>query len=137
MIANTGSAKSEAILTRILNSEETASAFRKCAMVLQKKSHRPITHVNIPGPSGEPIQTIFEQEQLEAAFTERNSAHFSQADGTPFTQSPLASTFGPYGTNEASRQLLLGQHSISPATVSEVTFAILSHLPLPNTPPHR
>ena len=71
---------------------------------------------------------------VEAALTQRNLRHFSQADGTPFTVSPLRRTYGPNGVNSPSSRLLHGTVDIKPSAVSEATYTILKNILLKNVP---
>jgi hypothetical protein len=63
-----------------------------------------------------------------ALLLERNKTHFSQADGTPFTQQGMTDRFGEYGTNAMSKLLLDRGLDVESMTLSDALKAILQKL---------
>jgi hypothetical protein len=63
---------------------------------------------------------------------ERNKIHFSQADGTPFTVSPLTDILGRYGTNQNADEILAGTYPLEtielPKKGKEAVMKILEKL---------
>jgi hypothetical protein len=69
-----------------------------------------------------------EPKEVQNRLLERNKDHFRQANGTPFTVSPLIDIFGQAGTNQAAEDLYNGIVPELPDTVSEEVKAIINKL---------
>lgn len=134
MLSHTARSTEAKIVTQFLRGGKEKALFSSCHRALHKKRPTPVTHVLLSSPGGH-ITTISDQIPLEAAFTERDLRHFSQADGTPFASSPLAKAFGQNSTDPSATQLLRGLNPIDHAHVSEATNTILNSLPLGPVPP--
>ena len=134
LYANTGRTSKSNIVKQLQRRETCKGLYNQCNSVLRRPKPTPVTHVIVTNPDGSKT-TLMDQTQMERAFTDRNRAHFSQADGTPFTAYPIVTTYGPNGINTATKQLLQGNITIPEDELSEATKTLLHNLPLPNVPP--
>jgi hypothetical protein len=71
---------------------------------------------------------ITDPKEVERRLIQRNKEHFQQANGTPFTESPLLDIFGQAGTNQAAEDLYNGIIPDLPDTVSTEVKAIINKL---------
>ncbi len=127
----------EAIIKRIIQAENTSSAYRILRSYLKPGDRGNIGEIEIINDDGttslleEPIQ-IFQK------IIERDQRHYSQAEGTPFTCEPLRSLFGlAADTPQAQQFLHHGDLNIQfRSTTLPETLKLLAHMrPLPQPPP--
>ena len=71
---------------------------------------------------------VQDQSEINRLITERNAAHFSQADGTPFTLPAITQLLGKYGTNDNSKELLEGNLEVEDLDTTEATKSLLKAL---------
>jgi hypothetical protein len=104
-------AKAEAV-RKIGNKERQARCWRIFKLLHQgKQAQGGITHVLVPEKiDGEEfLHRIYEKSKVDTTLLHRNITHFSQAEGTPFTTSPLLDILGDDGCTPAALQILEGQ----------------------------
>ena len=71
-----------------------------------------ITNLIVPEHSvndNETYRTVHDQQEIETLLIERNIAHFGQAQGSPFTVSPLVDKLGYKGTNNYAHKIIQGE----------------------------
>jgi hypothetical protein len=102
--------KSEAI-RQLANRERQARCWRTFKMLRQGSSIQGgLSHILIPNTqnNNDSFQRIYEKEKIDECLLDRNIEHFSQADGTPFTVSPLIDILGEDGCSPIALQILEG-----------------------------
>ena len=134
LYANSGRSSVGKIVAQIQKREEMRIVYQRCHHALHRPTPKPITHILVPSPGGTQ-HTISDQLPMEAALTARNHRHFSQADGTPFTRSPIKTIFGPNGINSPTKALLNGTIDTDISSLPEATQMILQNIPLGNVTP--
>jgi len=78
--------------------------------------------------------SIYEPQQLEDLVLEQHRKHFSQANGTIFTQEPLRTLINDECTSEFAQQILSGTAPIDNLPIDEHTKALLHHLKAKTSP---
>jgi hypothetical protein len=96
-------------------------------MALGKNTKSSLSYLLIQREDGS-IDTVLEQDEVFNCLVQQFTAHFSQADGTPFTTPPLTTKFGPNGTNSNSIDLLQGKFTMSTLEAPDSVLAILDKL---------
>ena len=86
--------KSAEIRKRILRAEEMKRTFKKLRSYLRPNQHNSLSHVMIPSDGLPPKeskewQRVSDPEEIETNILEKNTKHFGQANGTPFTKGEL------------------------------------------------
>jgi Reverse transcriptase (RNA-dependent DNA polymerase) len=117
-------------LVQLLNREQTRADFSYLRKVFKPSRSKGITTIEVPDPDheGQFIQ-INEPNSMQEYLYNRNIRHFSQAELTPFTTSPLIDLLQYNGTNEESRRILEGDlDRIQLDELSEATKQILQML---------
>jgi hypothetical protein len=100
--------KAEAI-RKIANKERQARCWRTFKLLRHgKQAQGGITHVLVPEiiDGKEFLHRVYEKSKVDSTLLNRNSMHFSQAEGTPFTTSPLLDILGDDGCTPAALQVL-------------------------------
>jgi hypothetical protein len=124
--------KKARILKNILRSETTKALFAKLKEVRGATGVSPIQSISVPvdptKPKG-PWYTIHDQATMNKVLLERNSCHFGQATGTPFTDDSLRIPLGRHG--EGGRQSIddLSLHGQSKATIQLIEALKKDRLP--------
>jgi hypothetical protein len=102
--------KAEAI-RQLANKERQLRCWRTFKLLRKGKSIGGLTHVLVPESihGAEILHRIYDKSQIDHTLLHRNIQHFSQADKTPFTKSPLLDILGEDGCTEAAFRILDGQ----------------------------
>ena len=66
--------------------------------------------------------------KIEKKLLQRNTTHFSQADGTPFTTNSILKEFGKFGSTTTCEHFIDGRDSTEWRNISEATKSILNNL---------
>ncbi|KAI2491614.1 hypothetical protein MHU86_22931 [Fragilaria crotonensis] len=104
-----------ASLRRLKKVEDIKHLFRKLKNVRSSNDRYGVTRLEIPVHPEEDPKVCTEWQQIDVPeeilrhLTRRNQQHFGQAQGTPFTTSPLAESLGFGGGSWAGDDLLNGQ----------------------------
>jgi hypothetical protein len=117
-------------LVQLINREQTRADFSYLRKIFKPNKSKGITTIEVPDPDheGQYIQ-ISEVGQMQEYLFTRNINHFSQAELTPFTTSPLLDLFDYNGTNEESRKILEGNlENVQLEDLSDATKQILKML---------
>ena len=110
----------------ILQHEKQSNIFSHLRALQGKNKSGALSSISYPNPtSPDDWLTTDDPETMEELLLARNTAHFSQADRTPFATAPLKTIFGPNGTNDASQQLLNKTFDIDSLPVDAATKSIL------------
>jgi hypothetical protein len=107
----------------IVKAEKKKKVFEKLRRLLGKTNNGGLTHI-----IDSKDELVLDPAEMFALLLERNKGHFSQADGTPFTQPPMTDLFGKYGTNAASKLLLDGGLDLENMSLSDALRTILQKL---------
>lgn len=102
--------KAEAI-RQLANKERQSRCWRTFKLLRQGKNGQGgITHLLVPSkqPDNDSFQRIFDKTEVDNTLLDRNIDHFAQADGTPFTTSPLLDLLGEDGCSDAAMDILEG-----------------------------
>jgi hypothetical protein len=89
------------------------------------RSQGGLTHILIPQADSDTFQRVYEKEHIDESLLHRNIEHFSQADGTPFTTSPLIDIVGEDGCSPTALQILEGK---IPPGLPNITTLLLQKL---------
>ena len=138
-LAQEGEGTKEQVIKKIKREEESAKSFQLLRRAMGKESQGGIKFILVPGEETkedsnkdyETLIPIFQPEEIERKILQRNKRHFSQAQGTPFTVSPLSDIFGYDGVTEEANSLLNGKLDISTIETSEAAQSILEALSQP------
>lgn len=98
-------------IRQLANKERQARCWRMFKTLRQgTKSTRGISHILIPVTQGHQtsFREIYQKDEVDENLLHRNIEHFSQADGTPFTISPLIDIIGEDGCSPLALQILEG-----------------------------
>ena len=110
----------KAALHKILAHERMMKDWRTIKRYYKNNEKRGMTHVIAPSPdpdicadryldpnpNTEDWQAFYDVELVEKIIQARNQTHFGQAQGTPFTKSPLSTMLGWGGTTPEAKELL-------------------------------
>jgi len=120
---------------KLILSLKRAEELRSCYMVVRSitKPRQPggISHVRIPVPDTQnetQWESIYEPQALEQHVLHQHRQHFSQADGTIFTQEPLRTLVNDECTSEYAHQILEGTADITSLPVDKYTKDLLRQL---------
>jgi hypothetical protein len=120
--------KSEAV-RQLANRERQARCWRTFKILRQGRSSQGgLTHILISNKHNNNVETyqrVFDKEEIDNNLLERNIEHFSQADGTPFTTSPLIDIVGEDGCSQMALQILEGN---IPQRLPKLTTLLLQKL---------
>jgi hypothetical protein len=111
-------------INSIMKAESQRNSWSRIRRCMGKGKKSGLTHILIEMEDGT-TECITEKEEMENKIIDRNISHFSQADGSPFTVSPLIDLLGRYGTSEEARQLLDGEFPLENEDLTEATKKIL------------
>lgn len=132
-----------ALALRKINRHELAQATWQQLSFLTSKGHQRLDQLEIPTswpPSSIPVEHITELEdpklatswklvtdpaEIEQYLLLRNQLHFGQANGTPFTISPLSDEFDWCASTSSSDEVLQGTY-VPPESVSELCKEVLA-----------
>jgi hypothetical protein len=133
--------KAADIRRRILKAEQLTQMFKKLRSYLRPNQHSSLSHVMVPADGKPPKEAtkwkrVSDPEDVETAILDKNSTHFGQGHGTPFTIGALGSIpfngMGPLadsilnGTAESTHrvtQMVLDQLK-KPAGIPNITSAL-------------
>ena len=129
---HTGKAK-EKVLKQILASEESAKDFEYLSILRGKTKSGGLSSIKVPtgetDANDKPIYTeIFDQNQITRHLIDRNTKHFNQAQGTPFTEGLLFEMFGWDGTGPAADAVLDGTLDIDSLDTTDAVKSVLRRL---------
>jgi hypothetical protein len=127
LAAEKGHETAEQAIKRIIRAEQMRITNKKISTVLGKNIKSGLSYLLIQREDGT-LDTVLERDDIFDCLVQRFTAHFSQADGTPFTVPPLSACFGPFGTNTNSMDLLQGNFEVSKLDAQESVRAILDKL---------
>jgi hypothetical protein len=115
-------ADKKAILA-LIKSEKNRKIYVRLKRLLGKANNGGLTHI-----INEKEELVLDPAEMYTQLLERNAAHFSQADGTPFTRPAMTDLFGKYGTNKMSKLLLDGGMDLENQSIPDAWRAILLQL---------
>jgi hypothetical protein len=107
----------------IVKAERKKKTFERLRRILGKTNNGGLTHI-----IDSKEELVLDPAEMFALLLERNKGHFSQADGTPFTQPAMTDLFGKYGTNAMSKLLLDGGLDLEQMTIPDAMKTILKKL---------
>jgi len=90
-----------------------------------------ILHIKIPPPpesSEAPSTSIYDPKEMEARVLEQHRTHFSQAEGTIFTQEPLQTLLNDSCTSVFAEQVLAGTAEIDDLLIDDYTKDLLCNM---------
>jgi hypothetical protein len=116
--------KSEAV-RQLANRERQVRCWKTFKNLIQGKSQGGITHILIPNSDMTTFLRVKEKDEIDESLLHRNIEHFSQADGTPFTTSPLLDIAGEEGCSPTALQILEGH---IPQGLPQITTLLLQKL---------
>jgi hypothetical protein len=106
--AESGKTTEAAAIRQIERAENQKESYKRLRRIMGKAAKGGLTHILIEQPDGS-TECITDKQEMYNRIVERNKAHFGQADGTPFTVSPLTDILGRYGTTQEAEWLLDGK----------------------------
>jgi hypothetical protein len=131
------------ILTEVHNSEQHAQMYSMFRNIRGKSQSGGLTTIEIPdtwpspGEAGEAgdakthdkqnnhFRKLTMPSEIEYYLIERNRRHFGQAQGTPFTQSPIAKLINWPADTETAKLILSGEYN--PDKLDDVSQLLLRH----------
>ena len=111
-------------IQRILRAEAIKATFARLRGIMKQAHTGALNHVLTEDSNGD-TTAIRDQMEINELLLRRNTKHFSQADGTPFTQRPITELLGRYGTNKESEAILNGEMDTNSVRTTEATKEIL------------
>jgi len=111
--------------------EELKQCYQLVCSITKPRQHGGLSHVRIPthNPPDQPQwEAIYDPSTMEDLVLNQHRKHFSQAQGTVFTQEPLQSLINNQCTNKYAQQISAGTAPIENLSVNEHTKALLRHL---------
>ena len=127
MASTEGKEREASEIQRIMRAEALKATFTRLRAIMKGTNSGAMSHVLVEDANGK-VTTVHDQSEINTLLLQRNTSHFSQADGTPFTKSPLTDLLGKYGTNSHSEQLLSGTLDVGTINTTDATKAILRQL---------
>jgi hypothetical protein len=124
MAAYDGKVTEANAINSIMKAESQRNSWSRIRRCMGKGKKSGLTHILIEMEDGT-TECITEKEEIENKIIDRNISHFSQADGSPFTISPLIDILGRYGTSDEAKQLLDGELPLENEDLTEATKKIL------------
>ena len=122
-----GKEKVARAIKQIQRSEALKATFTRLRSIMKSTKSGALNHVLVEDGNGN-MTTVHDQAEINNLLLERNAKHFSQADGTPFTCSPLTELLGRHGTNANCQKILDGTFDTSTIQTTEATKEILRQL---------
>ena len=113
-------AKRAKIIKAIHRHERLQKVYQRMK-ILKNKTKQQLTAITIPESDGT-ITTIDIPEEVEAALIERNKNHFGQAQGTPFTISPLSDDLNFSANTVSADKIVEGIYNQDLSTETEWVF---------------
>ena len=113
-------------IRNILRSESNRQLFLRFRRAIKGDSGGAISSLDYP--AGDTWLSTRDPHLMTSLLIDRNQAHFSQADSSPFATPPLTEFFGPNGTNVQSQQVLDGLFPIGAIDTTPSTKSFLRHL---------
>ncbi len=123
--------KKKKLILCLKRAEELRSCYAMVRSITKPKQQGGISHVRIPvlNPPKKPTwESIYEPQRLEQHVLKQHRSHFSQADGTVFTQEPLRTLINDECTSDYAKQILAGTANIDDLPVNQYTKDLLTHL---------
>jgi hypothetical protein len=109
---NEGNTTRAEAVRQLANKERQLRCWRTFKLLRTgKQAHGGITHLLVPETvnGNEILHRVFKKTEVDNTLLQRNIKHFSQADGTPFTTSPLLDIIGPDGCSPTAVHILEGR----------------------------
>ena len=97
----------EKAVKAIAHSEGTKRAFQTLKRYLKPNSTGSLTEIEVPGPNGT-TEIITDPDSINDHIIKRDLRHYSQAEGTPFTRSPLKEFLGTSANTDQCEDFLNG-----------------------------
>ena len=125
-------------IKRIQKAEARKQAHSNIGNTLKPRTEGGVSHILIPKglqPQEYPYdpesvtewESIHDPERIQEYLLARNKAHFSQADGTPFTRSPLTEV-GILADTDTADEILAGQVPASLQEADEYALKIITSI---------
>lgn len=111
-------------IQRIARAEEMKATFARLRRILKGEHRGALSYIQVDDGNGN-ISNIQDQHEINDLLIERNLKHFSQADGTPFTSTPLTTLLGRYGTNRNCAQILDGKLDVDKIELTDAVKTLL------------
>jgi len=114
-----------------LKQEGLCSCYAMVQSIMKPRQPGGISHVRIPIPNTQnenQWESIYDPQALEHHVLHQHRKHFSQADGTIFTQEPLRTLVNDKCMSEYANQILEGTADIASLPVDEYTKDLLTQL---------
>ena len=105
LAASASDSSTESILRRIIQAENTKAAYAKLRYYLKPNQSGPIGEIDVLEADGYTVHVSNPIEVFQRII-ERDKLHYSQAQGTPFTEEPFASLFNLAGNTPAINAFL-------------------------------
>lgn len=105
MVDAQGNESDAQAIRRIVKPEEQKAVFARLRGIMKPRKAGALSHIIAEDSEGN-LRTVHNQSEINKMLLARNTKRFSQADGTLFTVSPIATLMGRYGTNVYRRQIL-------------------------------
>ncbi len=102
-----GKVEREKAIRIVIQAEEQRHAWCRMRRAMGKGKKSGLSSILVENEDGT-TERITDKTDMEGKLIEQFQKHYSQADGTPFTQSPLTDILGRYGTTEEARWLFDG-----------------------------
>jgi hypothetical protein len=109
---NEGNMTKADAVRQLANKERQIRCWRTFKLLRQgKHTQGGLTHVLVPETVNgiEILHRVYEKTKVDHTLLQRNISHFSQADKTPFTTSPLLEIIGEDGCTNAALEILEGR----------------------------
>jgi hypothetical protein len=123
-----GKVEKEKAIRMVIQAEEQRHAWCRMRRAMGKGKKSGLSSILVENEDGT-TRWITDKAEMEKKLIEQFQKHYSQADGTPFTQSPLMDILGPYGTTEEATWLFDGTcHIDDNSDIDKAAKAILMNL---------
>jgi hypothetical protein len=125
---NEGNMTRAEAVRQLANKERQVRCWRTFKLLRQgKNTQGGITHILVPTviDGQETLHIVYEKQKMDETLLHRNIHHFSQADTTPFTTSPLLDILGEDGCTNAALEILEG---VVPKGLSKYPTMLLQKL---------
>jgi len=123
--------KRKKLILCLKHAEELKQCYQLVRSITKPRQHGGLSHMRIPthNPPDQPQwEAIYDPSTMEDLVLNQHRKHFSQAQGTVFTQEPLQSLINNECTSEYAQQIPAGTAPIENLSVNEHTKALLRHL---------
>jgi hypothetical protein len=101
-----GTSAQVATVKGIIHREQTRHDFQTIRRCLKEISYKGLTSIEVPCEDNPNKWRTLQEPLMTPKLVLRNTSHFSQADGTPFSSHPLKTIFGYEGTNQIAKELV-------------------------------